>query len=339
MLSGWFGKKKDINADLAALRPEDALDQFTEILKTATYSDVQSGRYSWPEFKLYLNEHGQVAECVFGSSFPANIKIEKLHIGMPIDLACKVQPLLRFFAPQSFGKGYDLVLDEVPWDLIVYEVSDKIQEITIIPKGGADERLAKGEAILKGRENSWNRVSERERWMTINDPFALLDAWLKTDYANPPWNDYPPDINRAYANWLKQATPDELHQAAIGHNWSYSLAPLFFISRYDGCDLATALHIFYAGDPYEIVRTKFDPAWSNRHSDLRLLLGIRDRVLDGFYKRSEIGFDPMRTFRPSWLPADIGPDFPTRIQGREPNFLPMHDGYPVAVWDAVAATA
>lgn len=334
MWSRTFSKTKDVNSQLAALRPGDESRNLNGILATATSVKREHGVYSWPEFRLILNENGQVQKCEFSSRFPAHIAIEKLHIGMPISEAVAIEPSLRFFTPQSFGDGYDLVLDDKPWDLLIDEVSDKIQRISIVPKGQADERFAKGQALLEGRLRAWNKASESGHWMTLDDPYELLDEWLQAEQPSAPWNDYPTNITTAYASWLRKASPDEWHQAALGHNWSYDIAPLFFISRHQDCDLATALHIFYATDPKEMAKHNFDPSRTDRHRDLRLVLGIRDRVLSGFYTRKELRFDPKERFGLRWTPLDLGPEFPEFREGREPASLAIDDGYPLEVWKA-----
>lgn len=329
-------RKGDVRTKLAQLRPGPAPDWLASLLKSATKWDEGSGRYSWPEFELTLDVDRSVKKCAFGSRFPSDIEIERIHIEMPMKTASKVHKSLRKLDLHGFGTTYDLVREDKPWDILIDEVSDKIARIKIVPKGDADRRLAEATANIHGRQASWDRFIASDRWEMENDPDILLNAWLESKDAAAPWNNYPPTISQAYANWLRRAAPDELHQAVIGHNWSYSPAPLFYISRRRDCDLATALYIFYAADPRGMVKTDFDPAWNTRHIDFSLTLGIRDRILSNFYKRAEIAFDPSTIIGQNRQPYNLGPHFPIKLEGRVPAPLPMEDGYPLEVWKALS---
>ncbi len=95
--------------------------------------------------------------------------------------------------------------------------------------------------------------------------------------------------------WLASTSPDDWHRVALDFNWSEPLYVLDWIVRQDDCDLATALTVFWLGEP---------EAWMNekRQNDeapngfsflnAQICAYIANRVSGTGYARSEIAFAP-----------------------------------------------
>lgn len=94
--------------------------------------------------------------------------------------------------------------------------------------------------------------------------------------------------------WLEAADPDDWHRVALDFNWSEQLFLLDWIVRQRDCDIATALTIFWQGEPSFWLDTKAKAGEPDGYGDLNaaLCIYIAARVADGGYGRSEIAFRP-----------------------------------------------
>lgn len=95
--------------------------------------------------------------------------------------------------------------------------------------------------------------------------------------------------------WLKEAGPNDWHRAALDFNWSQPLYLLDWIVRQDDCDIATALTIFWLGEPtYWIEEVQARDKNPNGFSDLNrsICAYVAPRVAAGGYARSRIAFVP-----------------------------------------------
>ena len=95
--------------------------------------------------------------------------------------------------------------------------------------------------------------------------------------------------------WLKKADPDEWHRVAMDFNWGEPLYLLDWIVRQPECDVATALTIFWQGEPTcwldEDGASDEEPngfSYLNRE----ICAYIAKRVGAGGYTRSKIDFAP-----------------------------------------------
>ena len=91
---------------------------------------------------------------------------------------------------------------------------------------------------------------------------------------------------------LEQGTPDDWHVIASNWNWDDELDVLYWIVRQRECDKATALTIFWMGEPtgydYE---TEQEEMGASPYSVAPMLRYISERFNTSGYPRSEIAFD------------------------------------------------
>lgn len=99
----------------------------------------------------------------------------------------------------------------------------------------------------------------------------------------------------ATVDWLKDNSPDDWHRAALDFNWGEPLYLIDWIVRQPECDIATALTVFWLGEPEcwldeegsnEEESNGF--SWLNR----KICEYVAQRVAAGGYTRSQIAFEP-----------------------------------------------
>lgn len=95
--------------------------------------------------------------------------------------------------------------------------------------------------------------------------------------------------------WLKNAGPDDCHRAALDFDWGGPLYLIDWIVRQSDCDVATALTVFWAGQPAcwlieqgSIAEEPNGYSYLNR----QICAYIADQVRAGGYTRSRIAFSP-----------------------------------------------
>ncbi|MBL8656986.1 MAG: DUF4274 domain-containing protein [Altererythrobacter sp.] len=95
--------------------------------------------------------------------------------------------------------------------------------------------------------------------------------------------------------WLGANDPDDWHRVALDFNWSEPLYLLDWIVRQQNCDIATALTIFWKGEPeawLEESESSADEPNGFSYLNKVVCSYIADRVRAGGYQRSEIAFIP-----------------------------------------------
>ncbi|MEZ5985431.1 MAG: DUF4274 domain-containing protein [Hyphomonas sp.] len=95
--------------------------------------------------------------------------------------------------------------------------------------------------------------------------------------------------------WLKNNGPDDWHRAALDFNWNAPLYLLDWIVRQPDCDIATALTIFWKGEPeffLEEEGSKERKPNGFSYLNRKICAGIAQRVATGAYTRSQIAFTP-----------------------------------------------
>ena len=95
--------------------------------------------------------------------------------------------------------------------------------------------------------------------------------------------------------WLKAAGPDDWHRVALDFNWGQYPYLMDWIVRQDDCDLATALTIFWLGEPNSWVeelqvRNEISSGFSELNRSICEYIAARVAV--GGYARSKIRFEP-----------------------------------------------
>lgn len=104
--------------------------------------------------------------------------------------------------------------------------------------------------------------------------------------------------------WLESTGPEDWHRVALDFNWDEPLYLLDWIVRQPDCDVATALTIFWRGEPEcWLVEDGEDDEEPNGFSYLnrKICAFIAKRVGEGGYTRSEIAFVPDTSSRSSYL--------------------------------------
>ena len=95
--------------------------------------------------------------------------------------------------------------------------------------------------------------------------------------------------------WLDSAGPDDRHRAALDFDWGGPLYLIDWIVRQPDCDVATALTVFWAGEPVSwMIEERSNTEKPNGYSYLnrQICAYIADRIRAGGYTRSRIGFAP-----------------------------------------------
>jgi len=103
--------------------------------------------------------------------------------------------------------------------------------------------------------------------------------------------------NRLAANiaWLESTDPDDWHRVALDFNWSEPLHLLDWIVQQVNCDAATALTIFWKGEPANWLQEEGSkPERPNGFSYLnkKICAYIGSRIGTGGYTRSKIAYVP-----------------------------------------------
>jgi hypothetical protein len=92
--------------------------------------------------------------------------------------------------------------------------------------------------------------------------------------------------------WLETASPDDWHRAMLDFNWDSDIDPLFWIARQPQCDKATALTIFWLGQPayYLIVAKENGGTDDNDAAVWQMLKYIAQRINAKGYVHSKIAY-------------------------------------------------
>lgn len=287
--------------------------------------------------KIYFDDQdGAISVIWFTGGFPRDVAVYGLRIGMGFSSLLEAVPGLKL-PPGASGKPGQT-------GAVTYEA-------TLAPEGyGLEADVRGGEVVSlkltrpnyrkwlaeRGRHEAERRERERakherqNRWKTIADSDEMLESWAAN---SSPWGEAS-DKYVAFATWLRStATPDQRHIVAQTWNWDYTHAPLLWIIRQPDCDVATALTVFFLGEPFFYV-TYADRAAVPHHAvDVYdLLAEIRSRLDSGFYTRSAIAFagearmasvyrsKADRAAIQRWYPPQAGRDLKGRDLSLENNY-------------------
>ena len=111
-------------------------------------------------------------------------------------------------------------------------------------------------------------------------------------------NHLPDDLYNEIIAWLPWASPDEWHRVAFGWNWGFGSDILRWITRQPECDKATALLIFWYGEPSYYWSDNLEQTGnrladrSSNNDDFHLLGEIMSSWRSKSYTRAELAFDP-----------------------------------------------
>jgi Domain of unknown function (DUF4274) len=164
-----------------------------------------------------------------------------------------------------------------------------LSSIALYARNTQAEREAASRKYLVDAKARDELIAQKVDWKTERDPDRMLSKWADSTTA--------PGAETAPVHWfcsrLKSATPDEWHSVAEEWNWDQDIAPLYWIVKQPQCDMATALTIFFLACPEDPANDFASPkGLSQQPSEAYdIAVEIRNRWVDGFYRRSEIAFD------------------------------------------------
>lgn len=287
-------------------------------------------------------EDGRLSVISFDAGFPPDIPIDGLHMGVNFTQIDRVHRHVRVVLGLRSKSGRDLLyIDRADHGFeTVVELGDRneICRILLMPPGRLQQRSpdawrsmnAHAEKMDREREEGRRRGAElmqkRERekavavhLASLTDPDERLRYWSENALI---WGEPAPNLI-PYADWLRTGGPDRWHDAARNLNWDAGVVPLTWIVSQPECDAATALAIFYAGEP-------FDQPDEGEHA--ALLAQIRQRWETIGYPVGGIGFTVPGYVRK--YPADIGSakvplSMRRSISGRTVAKGDYHDGVPI----------
>jgi hypothetical protein len=321
----------------AGLRPLITREQLSEIFPKDLWGEHRGGgifgvQYNWgPSANNVPDGIGceNIVESVsFEPPFPADTPIYGFAIGTPRAEAENEMARLGLTALEPTGPEYCYVTGTLVdgFELTLRFRNDVLERVTVAQPNHSEITEARVRYRREQQEKEQRQRDLANAWKVItDDDDAMLLTWARHC---KPWNDYEPSEFLRYAEWLQKADPDQRHAAALTWNWDYGLAPLLWISRRDDCDLATALHIFFAAEPYFYLKIGGDREQVEAgYGDLMtfdMMMDIKDRIERGFYTRSAIQFDLTQPFeildryRPTaeQYAAVIPADLPKRREGR-----------------------
>ena len=125
-------------------------------------------------------------------------------------------------------------------------------------------------------------------------------------------------------------TSAELHYVAQNHNWDSGVEVVQWIAESDLCSEATALMIFWRAQPEEFTEYSWSAKKLPRHVEIEifdLIRTIGENFKKGFYKKSDIAYDPKEDMPES----DAVPEMMLQAtEGEEPYIY--YDENEIASW-------
>lgn len=244
---------------------------------------------------------GRLSIITFYSGFPSDIPVHQLRMGDQFRELDKIYPDAGVVVSAKSASGRPLYFISLPDDgaemLVELGVRNELLKITLCPSGRFREKAPehwramsefterpaakRAEDLRRGAELAAARERElatQRRLASITDPDQHLDAWAEHTLI---WGKAEPWLKR-YVEWLRAGNFLRWHDAAAHWNWDYGVAPLRWIATRDDCDRATALAIFFDGEPLDTPETG-DVA--------ELLKLIRERWTNDLYSSRGIKFD------------------------------------------------
>jgi hypothetical protein len=274
----------------ALLGPEEkrrALDMFSDFQRTTGVSvnfSHADGVIDSISYSAYFN-------------FPRDIAVCGVRIGMNVDVMHNALPDVRM-ADGETGKpnehGFVGYRADPASQNATIKISIKNGEVFAInlSRVDLDEALARRQRQkIEHRAEMERQRDLANRWKSIKDLDEMLLSWA--EHCSP-WTDSTPQTFVRFARWLMATSdPDIWHIVATNWNWDYGHAPLLWIVRQKNCDIATALEIFFLAEPSYYFRWVDDRASvpTDNLDMFDFLTELRQRLVQGFYQRSEIAFD------------------------------------------------
>lgn len=244
------------------------------------------------------------AACVeivsFFRSFPSGFTIEGLQIGAPLASALAIYPTLSLTDTQHLKNGADIEHYHGGKTLDGHEVVVRAEAGQIIALDLARAGYRAGELCMQAAKDAValerkDQIERAARWKSIPDPEMMLDDWASHGFTGGNWG----QTYRAYAAWLRRASPRDRHRAACAWNWDHGTAPLKWMIRQPNTDLATAAQIFFDAEPSFYADVAGDRSKVPHHAldAFDLLREIVDRAQRDFYPVGHISLNGRALFK------------------------------------------
>lgn len=326
---------------LSQLRPLMTPSEVEALLgreqKEKALSTLSNYEHATGAYISFSHADGVIDYIWYLSKFGRDVAVCGVRIGMTVDAVRNVLPDLRLADGQTGEPDERGIIRYQARPASVnatIHLTVKDGEVGGITLYRVDMDEVRAQRERKKAEDAAARDRQRElanQWKSIADPNEMLLRWA--EHCSP-WNDYTPDRFVAFARWLMATRdPDIWHLVATSWNWDYDHAVPLWIIKQEKCDIATALEVFFLASPSYYFRWGNDRSsvpdgWEREGFDF--LAEIRERLAQGFYKRSEIAFDGEqhmsyinqglktdedKTLAASFFPREAG----MKIRGRDPE--------------------
>lgn len=231
---------------IASLRPRLSRPAVEAALHAVGISAGSPDGAAEPAWRVSF-EDGAVNIVVANADFPPDVPLAGLSIGMTEEALRASRPdLIAATSSDPLEASFRYLIKADPLaDARVTTERGRVVQIALWAPGVVERNLAfLAEVESVGREQQAKR-ERAEAWRRESDPDRMLDVWAGA--ANF-WDESADRFVR-YSHWLRTVGPAKWHAAADVWNWDYGTAPLRWIVAQPTCERATALMIFYAGEP------------------------------------------------------------------------------------------
>ena len=328
---------------IVQLRPLASRAEVDRIFPRERSQEHQSGRAFG--FTSYFGERAEndprgvssndvLEQMTIEAPFSTSLELYGFSIGMTLTSAAKAMAdigMSESARGEHFSRFEGITSDGFEIELLFRETLAMIRLRQPGHQAIAEQRRAfwrlraEAEEHRRKRANAWKQITD--------DDDRMLTEWAAHCR---PWNNTSESEFIKFASWLRSASPDERHVAAMSWNWDYGLAPLLWISRRKDCDIATAVHILFGCSPEAFLKFAGDrervKAESASLETFDMMIDIKQRIETGFYSRSQIFLDVdrnleiLKRYRPtneelvSVLPKNLKSTYDGRRIMRENKF-------------------
>ena len=321
---------------VASLLPGMPVETVARQLREAGATGHESGE----PWEIRTNR-GALGTITFSAGFPGDVPIHGLRIGDSFQAMLRVYPEAGVVVSAKSASGrpfYLIPLPDAGAELLVeLGQRNELEKITLMPNGRFREKAPDHWQAMTAfmarrsaqRAEELRRASTRKaQWeqerataahiASIADPDQQLDTWAEhtSIWGKPaPWL-------KPYAAWLRAGSPLRWHDAAQNWNWDYGVVPLRWIATRGDCDSATALAIFFAGEPADA---------QAMGEEAELLELIRERWVAGRYSTRRIRFELPFHVRQMAADADLEKvpvSMRVAIEGDTAPTIEYADGFP-----------
>ncbi len=144
-----------------------------------------------------------------------------------------------------------------------------------------------------------------------------------------------------------QNEPIEIHKVAKNYNWDHGHDTLFWMIRNPNTDKATALSLYWLGQPKEFTEYKSrQEVEEDQLNNYDFLMELEKNYRENFYKSGQISYDPKNDMGTDWTESEnssnkarpIPEVMYNSLEGSinhndMKDYLELEEGFPKKVWD------